>query len=112
MSPQLFFFHQSFWNGPGVFVFDATPPPGCGSSGFSSLVSWVLPLSLEFSVRPVGQQRRSHLDVIKLQMPKKIIIIIVHSARHTRGISSILEASLFLLHFSTLTRFIVDSSLK
>lgn len=40
--------------------------------GFSSgLLLWLLLLSLQFSVRPQGQQRRSHLDMIKLEMPKK-----------------------------------------
>lgn len=44
-------------------------PPSVVPLGFSSgLLLWVLLLSLQFSVRPRGQQRRSHLDMIKLEM--------------------------------------------
>lgn len=42
--------------------------PAAAPPGFSS---GPLLLSLRVSVRPEGQQRRSHLDVIKLEMPQK-----------------------------------------
>lgn len=46
--------------------------PTAAPPGFSSgLLLRPLLLSLQVSVRPEGQQRRSHLDAIKLEMPKK-----------------------------------------
>lgn len=38
----------------------------------SWVLLWVLLLSLEFSVRPLGQQGHSHLDMIKLETAKKL----------------------------------------